>query len=384
LLIAKSQRDTLRLNDRTVVVMDEAGMADTNRLAQLSELTAQTQSKLVLVGDAAQLSPIGAGGLFHDLQRTAPSAELAEIHRAREPWERQAWAQVRAGESARALAAYQARERLHIADTREQAAQELVQAWDEARLQHGTQRVTMLTDASNVELDRINAKAQARRARRGELGSTRIALPKRPYTLAAGDEIIFTAAQHRPGKRRVENGTLAQILDANEHGTLTVRTREPTPRELDLDTQEFAQLKLAYAQHVYKAQGQTVDRALVLAGGWQTDRERAYVALTRARDRTDIYVARADLGQDAIAQTTLDRLAATFAHSNAQQASIAHPQASIAHPQATPHHPALDRNDNRPATDRDPPTPDRERESEAARILRKSREQAHEHGNWIE
>lgn len=36
------------------------------------------------------------------------------------------------------------------------------------------------------------------------------------------------------------------------------------------------------AQHVYKAQGLTAERALVLTGGWQTDRERAYVALTRA------------------------------------------------------------------------------------------------------
>lgn len=40
--------------------------------------------------------------------------------------------------------------------------------------------------------------------------------------------------------------------------------------------------RLAYAQHVYKAQGATVQQAFVLTGGWQTDRERSYVALSRA------------------------------------------------------------------------------------------------------
>lgn len=368
-LLAKAERGTLNLNDKTVVIMDEAGMADTNRLARLTELTAETDSKLVLVGDSAQLSPIGAGGLFGDLQQTAPSAELSEVYRAREEWERTAWSQIRAGESARALAAYRAHDRLHITDTRDRAAHEMIDAWDRARLEHGAQRVTMLTDASNRELDEINAEAQARRDARGELGTNRVELPDRPYALASGDEIIFTAPHYRPDEQRVENGTLAEITNTHDNGTLTVRTHEPTPRELNLDTNEFTDLKLAYAQHVYKAQGQTVDRAFVLTGGWQTDRERAYVATTRARDSTDIYATREDLGEDGIDTTTIDRLADTIAKSNAQRASIAHPE-------ATPEPPSLDhareRDDkHRQRTpDRDPPTPDRE--SEAARILRES------------
>jgi ATP-dependent exoDNAse (exonuclease V) alpha subunit len=330
--------------------MDEAAMADTNRLAQITQLTSQTDSKLVLVGDSAQLSPIGAGGLFKDLQHTAPSTQLTEVHRAREQWERTAWAQIRTGESARALATYQAHDRMHISDTRAQAANEMVQAWDRARLQHGAQQVTMLTDASNRELDEINAKAQACRDARGELGTNRVELPDRPYALAAGDQIIFTAPHHRPDERRVENGTLAQIIDARRDGTLTVRTTEPTPRELNVNTNDFNDMKLAYAQHVYKAQGQTVDRAFVLTGGWQTDRERAYVAMTRARERTDIYVTREDLGQDGVDTTTIDRLADTIARSNAQQASIAHREA----------------------------TPDRE--SEAARLMRESRDHVSDRG----
>ncbi len=63
----------IQLGPRTVVVMDEAGMADTERLSRLAELTAQSDSKLVLAGDSAQLGPIGAGGLFEQLGTVSPA-----------------------------------------------------------------------------------------------------------------------------------------------------------------------------------------------------------------------------------------------------------------------------------------------------------------------
>ncbi len=94
----------LGLDARSVIVVDEAGMADTRRLAKLVELASESRAKLLLVGDDAQLSPIGAGGLFTEISKRAPTAELTTVHRARESWEREAWAQLRAGDSARALA----------------------------------------------------------------------------------------------------------------------------------------------------------------------------------------------------------------------------------------------------------------------------------------
>jgi conjugative relaxase-like TrwC/TraI family protein len=323
-LLARAETGSLHLDGRTVVVMDEAGMADTKRLAAVTELTARQQSKLVLVGDQAQLPSIGAGGMFEALQQRVPTATVSEVHRAQHEWERDAWQQIRAGESQRALASYQAHERLHITDTRSAAAERMVDAWDQVRLEHPEQRTVMLTDASNLEMDRINALAQERRARAGELGAHQVQLPDRPYGLAAGDEVIFTAALRPPGRERVENGTLGTVIDTNRDGGLTIRTQGSTEREVNLDTGEFTDLRLSYAQHVYKAQGRTVQRAFVLTGGWQTDREHAYVALTRARERTDIYVSREDLGEQGVDAGAVERLADSIARSNAQQPSIAH------------------------------------------------------------
>jgi ATP-dependent exoDNAse (exonuclease V) alpha subunit len=46
----------------------------------------------------------------------------------------------------------------------------------------------------------------------------------------------------------------------------------------------------------------------VLTGRWQTDRECAYVALSRAREQTDIYVAREDLGEQGVDSGAIERL----------------------------------------------------------------------------
>ena len=181
----------------------------------------------------------------------------------------------------------------------------------------------MLTDASNVELDRINALAQERRAEAGELGARSAELPDRPYGLSAGDEVIFTAALYQPGQPRVENGTLGTVTEIAGKDRVSIKTKGAHEREVKLSTQEFADVRLAYAQHLYKAQGRTVDRAFVLTGGWQTDRERAYVALTRAQERTDIYVSHEDLGEQGMDAGAIERLGDAMATSHAQEPSIA-------------------------------------------------------------
>ncbi len=173
-------------------------MADTRRLAALIEITRESNSKLVLAGDSAQLSPIGAGGLFTELKDHVPTAQLTEVHRAHHEWERNAWANLRSGDSERALGEYQARGRLHIEETRTEAGERMVSDWAATRAAHPGEWVVMITDASNHELDQLNKQAQQHRADAGQLGPQEVALPDRPYGLRAGDEILFTSPAPRP------------------------------------------------------------------------------------------------------------------------------------------------------------------------------------------
>ncbi len=110
--------------------------------------------------------------------------------------------------------------------------------------------------------------------------------------------------------------------DIQDQNKLTVDTHGAKEREVNVDTNEFKDLRLGYAQHVYKAQGLTTNTAFALIGGWQTDRERSYVALSRAREQTNIYASRDNLGTQGMNPETIQRLAEKIEQSNAQQASI--------------------------------------------------------------
>ncbi|MGA2163936.1 MAG: hypothetical protein ABSH36_05655 [Solirubrobacteraceae bacterium] len=84
-------------------------------------------------------------------------------------------------------------------------------------------------------------------------------------------------------------------------------TLDGSRRTLKIAGEDLESLRLAYAQHVYRQQGATVERSVVLTGGWQTSKETAYVEATRARHGTSWFIARDDLGdagQDARADRT--------------------------------------------------------------------------------
>jgi hypothetical protein len=56
-----------------------------------------------------------------------------------------------------------------------------------------------------------------------------------------------------------------------------------------------ADIRLAYAQHPFPAQGQATETAHLIVGA-RADRHGSYVALTRAREQTHIYAATDELG----------------------------------------------------------------------------------------
>ncbi len=105
-LVSRVERGQLAVGEDTTIYFDEAGMADTDRLERLTEVVEHSGSKLVAIGDAAQLPSIGAGGMFARLGNIAPSAELSNIRRTLDPDEQRAWADLRAGRSDRAMAHY--------------------------------------------------------------------------------------------------------------------------------------------------------------------------------------------------------------------------------------------------------------------------------------
>jgi ATP-dependent exoDNAse (exonuclease V) alpha subunit len=320
-------------------VLDEAGMVDHHRLDKLTALVERSGAKLIAVGDGQQLPAIGPGGMFDRLSEHAPTMELATIHRTQDPAEQRAWQALRAGEPERAMAHYRRQGRLHLADTRDQAAEQAVQDWARLTLDHDPREVALIADASNKEIDRLNARAQHLRAIRGELGERQFPLNSPHYDLREGDHVAFIAQHHRRGHARVENGSRGEITQIGQDHSLTV-TLDGSGRAIRLAGEQVEKLRLAYAQHVYRQQGATVERSIVLTGGWQTSKETAYVQATRARHGTDWYIARDQLGEEGHDADRITQLARAMINSRRDIPSLTHQESS--HPDRNLVHSPLD------------------------------------------
>jgi ATP-dependent exoDNAse (exonuclease V) alpha subunit len=65
----------------TLLIIDEAGMADTLTLDTAVQFAVGRGASVRLVGDDQQLAAIGAGGVLRDIQHTHDALRLTELHR---------------------------------------------------------------------------------------------------------------------------------------------------------------------------------------------------------------------------------------------------------------------------------------------------------------
>ncbi len=358
----------ITLGPKDVVALDEAGVIETTRWAAF--LGAAGKARVVAAGDAAQLSPIGPGGLWPVLTDRAPTALLTTVYRADSPWARDAWAALRAGASAEALQAYAERDLVLVAGDREQARAAAIARWDQDRQELaarglGVDQLLLTTDGTRAEVRDLNRRAQAARLEKGELQGEPVAIGQGAeleataevdgdFSLLAypGDRIVTTRpvygvkAQGRPtGKpvRRVENGETGVVVATDQKaGTVTVRLRD---REWVVDEEHRSALDLAYAQHLYRAQGRTVAEVLVCGGGWQTDRASGYVGVTRARETSVVITDSDSLGtppgdvpaaMQALAASWAETHPAVAATTLLEQAELAAAQSEAAAASAEP------------------------------------------------
>ena len=150
LFVSAARSGRLSLDENTTVYFDEAGMGDTRRLDALTSVVAESEGKLVVIGDARQLPSIGAGGMFEQVENDVPTAQLKDVYRTTDPVERQAWNDLRAGRAEQAMAHYQTRGQLHFSDTREEAVEQAVKQWADITAHDQGTDVALMSDASTV------------------------------------------------------------------------------------------------------------------------------------------------------------------------------------------------------------------------------------------
>jgi len=264
-LLADNQ---LRLDHSTVVIVDEASMLGTPDLGTLLSAATQARAKVVLVGDAHQLSPVKArGGMFEQLCTDLPwSQHLTEVWRVQDPQERDASLALRSAHGHRLRSAvkwYRTQRRLHTGDPIAMAADAL-----HAYLADRANGKDVLLVCDTWEMaDALNRRLHDTLTEPGP--SVRAA---RDQHIRVGDVIISrandpTIALH-PGPNNHTAQSLDQVRNGNRWrvaGIDTATNRLAAERLSDGARTIFdgdyltEHITLGYATTVHAAQGVTTD-----------------------------------------------------------------------------------------------------------------------------
>jgi ATP-dependent exoDNAse (exonuclease V) alpha subunit len=315
------------LHPGSIVVVDEAGMVGTRQLAAVADLVEQASGKLILIGDDRQLPEIDAGGLFRALATRLPSVELTDNVRQRHEWERSALAQLRDGETGQAIEAYRQRGRINIGQSRDDTIATATADWYRHVTAAGDLTSGLLIAHSNDTVTDLNQHARILLAAANRLDGPAIEAGERAFQ--AGDRILCRQNQ---GQLGVLNGDLATVTSVDQgNKSLTVRLdRDPDTRELPVWYLEQGRVDYGYAMTGHKAQGVTTDRTFVVVDG-NTDREWAYVAMSRGRQNNTLYLANPEPADEQCthlnhqdSHDSLDGLIAALERSSTKIAAIDH------------------------------------------------------------
>ena len=285
------EHDRMRLTRSHVLVLDEAGMAGDRDVSFLLDQARMADSKVVMVGDDRQLGAVSVGGAMGALVERHGGIvhTLDQNVRQRTEAEREALAELRAGNVSRAVGLYLDHGRVVCERTRTEALDTLVDRW--ARdVSSGKDTAMFAWKRANVaELNRL---ARERMAAEGRLTGLELVAPGGAH-YAAGDRIV-TLAPAAGGQVVTSERGVVTAVDLED---VRIAIEMEDGRRYWFEQEEIGRSQLAhgYATTVHRSQGATHDIAHVFEDGG--GRELAYVAMSRAREQTNVYLAADDLDQ---------------------------------------------------------------------------------------
>ncbi|RMB57062.1 toprim domain-containing protein [Tessaracoccus antarcticus] len=272
----------------TLVIIDEAGMADTISLATVIGHVIGRGGSVRLVGDDQQLAAISAGGVLRDIAEIHGAVELNDLLRFRDPAEAAASLALRDGRL-EALGFYLDTDRIH-AGTRESSLEQAFNDWAKDRAA-GLDSL-MLAGTRDTVTD-LNRRARSHRltdSAGGELGEE-VGLVDANWA-SAGDVIVTRLNDRRlaiSATDWVKNGDRWMIQHVTRQGV--VRARHCDSGLMVRLPQDYVAryVQLGYAVTVHAAQGLTVDVTRGVLTGDES-RQQLYVMATRGRHANHLYI----------------------------------------------------------------------------------------------
>jgi len=281
-LAAKLDRADGRFPERTILLLDEAGMASTRITSQILAHAERAGMKVAAVGDSGQLTSVEAGGWLAAVTRHAAGPELRQVIRQHDPGERHALEALHDGDANGYLDRKGDAITIHADEA--DAITAVIDDWAAQRAEAGPAG-SVIVARDNATREQLNHAARAHLKAEGLLPTTGITIGDREWV--PGDRVI---ARRNDRRLDIDNGTFATITGVLPDGRgVTIRTDRGHERALD-SSYLRDHLEHAYAITGHASQGATVDTAIVVGRPDEFTREWAYTALSRAREKTTIHL----------------------------------------------------------------------------------------------
>jgi len=270
------------LDDKTVLIVDEAGQLSSRQMLKVLRAAEKAQAKVIFTGDQRQLQAIGAGPGLRLVAEQVGMVRIATIVRQREAWARKAVEDLSLGHADKAISAFEQRNALQWCDGGVDAVEAAVSDWKSFKSSNPV-KTALIMAKTNKQVRALNTQMRLYLRAAGQLrgGDCRVKAADasgRAYDLdiAIGDQVMF--------KKRIEGAGHKFSMDVQGH-RIEFTTSERA------DDKGRVPLAHGYAATVYSSQGATVDSAYVVADH-SMKRNEIYVAASRARDGRRLYLDR--------------------------------------------------------------------------------------------
>lgn len=284
----------LRLGER--IVVDEAGMLDQNTALALLTVADEHLASVALVGDRAQLSAVGSGGVLDMAAQLLPSVQrMTTVHRFVDPEYAALTVQMRRGDHPDVVFdRLCALGRVSIHESPDALLDVLAGEWREG---------CAMTVATNDAARELNARIREERVRAGDVDDSRTVIGRDGLSIGRGDAI---QTRRNDSGVRVANRQMWVVRSVGKDGVVwAVENASGRRRRMVRLPAEYVaeHTQLAYAATAYGVQGATTAESDTIVSD-AIGAASVYVGMTRGRNSNRLHIVAADV-EDAREQFVL-------------------------------------------------------------------------------
>lgn len=300
--LANYESGNIQLHDKSVLILDEAGMVGTRDMQKLLLICEEHNSQIKMVGDSYQLNAVMAGSTFKFIQENLDNknqSELIEIQR-----QKNAKESVKMIEASKSLAKHEVENAIDIYNslgmihehaTQDQAIIKMVNDWN-----NDTSKSKLMLAHSNNNVNELNLLARSLLIKEGKLNSKEsfdIETHQGKLNIAIGEKIVF---KQNNKSLNLTNGEVAEVIGFTKDklGNLDKVILEKSNDDvISINPKEYNQFKYGYANTIHSSQGMTVDSAHVLASE-HMNANLTYVAMTRHKEKLNVHYNKMDFSSN--------------------------------------------------------------------------------------